>query len=79
MPLRTCRIVPVAMLLLLTATGPALAQSPIVSTQVIHPAAEDREATGGQNVSLNFGAAVAISGDDGGAGADCARGLQIRE
>ena len=62
MPLRTYRIAPIATLLLLTATGPAWAQSQIVSSQVILPTAEDREATAGSHVDLNFGAAVAISG-----------------
>ena len=62
MPLNPFRIAPVATLLLLTATGPAWAQSQIVSTQIIQPTSEDSEATAGPHVSLNFGAAVAISG-----------------
>ena len=61
MPLNT-HIAPFAMLLMLTATGPAWAQSQIVSQQVIFPAPEDEHARGGDNVDLNFGAAVAISG-----------------
>ena len=62
MPLTTFRIAPVATLFLLTATGPAWAQSQTVSQQVILPTVEDSHARGGQDVDLNFGVAVAISG-----------------
>jgi hypothetical protein len=48
-------------LLLLAAVAPALAQ-PEVSGQLIRPDAQDMELPGGIHFSLNFGAAVAVSG-----------------
>ena len=62
MPPRSCRVALVAALVMLTASGRAWAQSQIVSEQVIRPAPEDDHARGGDDVDLNFGASVAISG-----------------
>lgn len=62
MPPSTCRIALLATLTMLAAAGPAWAQSQIVTSQVILPSAEDDHARAGDDVDLNFGAAVAISG-----------------
>jgi hypothetical protein len=54
------RIAPLAVLLLLVA-APGFSQSAIVSRVTLFPTAEDREVTG-PDVSVNFGASVALSG-----------------
>jgi hypothetical protein len=58
----TIRIVPFAVLFLLAAAAPALGQSRVVSTVILRPSADDRAVTG-VHVSVNFGAAVALSGN----------------
>ena len=54
------RIAPLAVLLLLVA-APAFSQSAIVASVTLFPTLEDREVTG-PDVSVNFGASVALSG-----------------
>ncbi len=58
----TTRIAPFAVLIVLAAAAPASAQSQVVSTEIIRPAAEDLAAVGGIHANVNFGAAVALSG-----------------
>ena len=55
------RNAPTAVLLLVAAAAPALGQAQVVERVVIQPSAEDLAVTG-EHASVNFGAAVALSG-----------------